>query len=285
MHFTPFKFAPLALALTFSAGIAQASSPFASVSIATEGGSSYDLAMDSLLTSLPDGSVQLKSNLPLTWSDANNYGEWSTTTLDGKAAVSWHSWETVNGGAFVQGSNPWATKFTFSLLGHGDPDMTYAFSAVNNSNKTQTYGYTYGEDIDPAWTGAYDLTATMGVSLSQTDGSATVAPTLGNTHIQKVELSTNNGASYFNAGVDLGTGFVNNTAPTVTYAPLTASTSGSSASALTTWRFNTLFTLTSKRDAFAVTGTVTLIPEPQSYAMLLAGLGICAMLVYRNKRG
>jgi len=41
------------------------------------------------------------------------------------------------------------------------------------------------------------------------DHLATAAPTLGNTHIQKVELSTNNGASYFNAGVDLGTGFVN----------------------------------------------------------------------------
>lgn len=283
MRFAQLTLAPLALALTLVASSVQASSPFASISIATEGGSSYNLSMDSLLTSLPDGSVQLRSDLPLTWSDS--VGEWATTTLNGKAAVSWHSWETVNGGAYVQGSNPWATKFTLSLLGHGDPDMTYAFSAVNNSNKTQTYGYTYGEDIDPAWTGAYDLTATMGVSLSQTDGTATAAPTPGNTHIQKVELSTDNGASYFNAGVDLGTGFVNNTAPTVTYAPLTASTSGTAATALTTWRFNTLFTLTSKRDAFAVTGTVSLVPEPQSYAMLLAGLGICAMLVYRNKRG
>ncbi len=282
MRFAPFKFAPLAMALAMATCSASASSPFASISIATEGGSSYNLAMDSLLTSLPDGSVQLRSDLPLTWSDS--VGEWATTTLNGKAAVSWHSWETVNGGAFVQGSNPWATKFTFSLLGHGDPDMTYAFSAVNNSNKTQTYGYTYGEDIDPAWSGAYDLTATMGVTLSQTDGTAIAAPTPGNTHIQKVELSTDNGASYFNAGVDLGTGFINNTAPTVTFAPLTASTSGSSATALTTWRFNTLFTLTSKKDAFAVTGTVSLIPEPQSYAMLLAGLGMCALLYYRNKR-
>lgn len=282
MRFAQFKFAPLAMALTMAAGSALASSPFSSISIATEGGSSYSLSMDSLLTSLPDGSVQLRSDLPLTWSD--DLGEWATTTLNGKAAVSWHSWETVSGGAFVSGTNPWATKFTFSLLGHGDPDMTYAFSAVNNSTKTQTYGYTYGEDIDPAWTGAYDISATMGVTLSQTDGTATAAPTLGNTHIQKVELSTNNGASYFNAGVDLGTGFVNSTAPTVTFAPLSASTSGSSATALTTWRFNTLFTLTSKKDAFAVTGTVSLIPEPQSYAMLLAGVGMCALLYYRNKR-
>lgn len=282
MRFAQLKFAPLAMALTMAAGSALASSPFAGISIATEGGSSYNLSMDSLLTSLPDGSVQLKSDLPLTWSDS--IGEWTTTTLNGKAAVSWHSWETVSGGAFVSGTNPWATKFTFSLLGHGDPDMTYAFSAVNNSNKTQTYGYTYGEDIDPAWTGAYDISATMGVTLSQTDGTATAAPTLGNTHIQKVELSTDNGASYFNAGVDLGTGFINSTAPTVTFAPLTASTSGSSATALTTWRFNTLFTLTSKKDAFAVTGTVSLIPEPQSYAMLLAGVGMCVLLYYRNKR-
>ncbi len=275
-----FILAPLALAL--AVGAAHASAPHASISIDTEGGSSYDLSMDSFLTSLPDGTVQLRSDLASSWSDS--LGEWSTTTLNGKAAVSWHSWETVNGGAFVQGTNPWASKFTFTLLGHGDPDMSYAFSAVNNSTKTQTYGYVYGEDIDPAWTGAYDITATMGVTLSQTDGTATAAPTLGNTHIQKVELSTDNGASYFNAGVDLGTGFVNSTAPTVTFAPLSASTTGVSGTALTTWRFNTLFTLTSKKDAFAVTGTVSLIPEPQSYAMLLAGLGMCALLYYRNKR-
>lgn len=257
----------------------QASSPYASLSIATDGGSTINLSMDSFLSTLSDGSVQLRSDLPNYWSDA--FGAWSSTTLDGKAAVAWHSWETANGGEFAATTNPWASSFTFTLLGHGDPDMSYAFSAVNNTGKTQTYGYVYGEDIDPHWLGAYDLSATMGVSLSHTDGSATVLPTPGNSTIQKVELSTNGGVSYYNAGVDLGAGFINTTQPTQTFGPLSANTSGYSAMPLTTWRFNTQFTLTNKRDAVAITGTVSLIPEPDTDAMLLAGLGVCGLLVLR----
>ncbi len=280
------RFSSTSLALALTLGVAHASAPQASVTVDDGLGDVYNLSLSSLLTTTADGTVLMKA-LPsagtVLGSDAN--GEWLSDTLNGKAAVTWHSWQTVNGlgqSAFDAATNPWASKFTFYATGHGDPDMTYGFVAKNNTSSTQNYSFTYGEDIDPAYSGAYQLTATFGGSLSNTDGSATVSPLTVGGKIQKLELSTD-GVNFYNAGVDAGNALSSNAAGTVTGSD-SSSTIGVAATPLTSWRFNTAFSLTSKKDVFSFTGTASLVPEPQSRAMLLAGLGVCGLLLSRQRR-
>lgn len=282
-RFAPYTLAPLAL--TLAVGVAHASAPHANVTIDDGVGDVYNLSLSSLLTTTADGSVLLAA-LPATGTviGSDQYGEWMSDTLNGKAAVTWHSWQTANGlgqGAFSS-ANPWATKFTFNLTGHGDPDMTYGFVAKNNTNGTQSYSFSYGEDIDPAYSGTYQLTSTFGGSLSNTDGSATVSPITVGGKIQQLELSTD-GVNFYNAGVDAGNALSSNVAGTVTGSD-SAATTGVAATPLTSWRFNTTFALTSKKDVFSFTGTASLVPEPDSRLMLLAGVGVCALLVARQRR-
>lgn len=285
-HLARLTLVPLTLTLLLDG--AQASAPQAGVTIDDGLGDVYNLSLSSLLTTTADGTVLL-GDLPaagtVLGSDAS--GEWQSDTLDGQAAVSWHSWQTANGlgaGAFDNATNPWAASFTFRLQGHGDPDMSYGFYAKNTTGRTQHYAFVYGEDITPAYSGAYQLSATLGGSLSNTDGSASVSPLSANGKIQRLELSTD-GVNYFNAGVDLGDALTSNVArSTAPYGSYAASTTGLAATPLTAWRFNTQFQLTSQGDVFAASGTASLVPEPQSNAMLLAGLGMCALLAYRNRR-
>lgn len=90
--------------------------------------------------------------------------------------------------------------------------------------------------------------------------------------VSQVQASSpDGGVSYYNAGVDLGSGFVNTTPPTQTFVPPSANTAGGYNAA----------PLTNKHAAVAITGTVSLIPEPDTDAMLLAGLGVCGLLVLR----
>lgn len=285
-HLVRLTLVPLMLTLLLDG--AQASAPQAGVTIDDGLGDVYNLSLSSLLTTTADGAVLL-GTLPsagtVLSSDAR--GEWLSDTLDGQAAVSWHSWQTANGlgaGAFDSNTNPWAAAFTFNLQGHGDPDMSYGFYAKNTTNSTQSYSFVYGEDITPAYSGAYQLSATLGGSLSNTDGSASVSPLAGRSTIQRLELSTD-GVNYFDAGVDLGEALTSNVArSTAPYGVYAASTTGLATTPLTAWRFNTQFQLTSKGDVFSASGTASLVPEPQSYAMLLAGLCVCIMLAYRNTR-
>ncbi|WP_374593018.1 hypothetical protein [Aquabacterium sp.] len=280
----PFTLAPLALTLV--AGLAHATAPHATVTIDDGVGDVYNLSLSSLLTTTADGAVLMKS-LPATGSviGSDSYGEWMSDTLNGKAAVTWHSWQTVNGqgqSAFDAATNPWASKFTFYASGHGDPDMTYGFVAKNNTNATQNYSFSYGEDIDPVYSGAYQLTATFGGSLSNTDGSATVSPLTVGGKIQKLELSTD-GVNFYNAGADAGNALSASAAGTITGSD-SASATGNAATPLTSWRFATTFSLTSKKDVFSFTGTASLVPEPENRLMLLAGLGVFGLLVARQRR-
>src|SRR5262249_34962172 len=127
-------------------------------------------------------------------------------TLGGKPAVSWHSWITSNGGdqsTFNAVTNPWSSIATFTIGAHGDPDMTYGLFAKNNTSVTQTYSFTFGEQITPGFSGPYGLRADLGGSLTSSDGAVTLTPS-GQALVQSLRLSTDGGASYFNAGVDVG---------------------------------------------------------------------------------
>lgn len=260
----------LPLACCLIAGAAQASSPTAAITIHDSANDSTSLSLSSLLSTTSDGSVLLTD-----YADGTNLnaiagiasGNLVASTFNGQAAVTWTSADALS-------------SVIFTATGKGDPEMSYGFYVKNSTSLTQTYTITYGEDIDPAFSGSYNLSTTLGGSLSNTDGSATIAPT--GSKVQSLQVF--DGVNYVNAGVDIGTAFTSNTKGTATYGSYATSTSGSIAQPWTSWRFVSQFTLTGKGDVFTASGTVSLVPEADSRAMLLAGLGICGFVTMRVRR-
>jgi hypothetical protein len=275
MHTTNFtaaraRQALLPLACCLIAGEAQASSPTAAITIHDSANDSTSLSLSSLLSTTSDGSVLLTD-----YADGTNLnalagiatGNLIASTFNGQAAVTWTSADSLS-------------SVIFTATGKGDPEMSYGFYVKNSTSLTQTYTITYGEDIDPAFSGSYSLNTTLGGSLSNTDGSATIAPT--GSKVQALQVF--DGVNYVNAGVDIGTAFTNNANGTATYGTYSASTSGTVNQPWTSWRFVSQFTLTGKGDVFTASGTASLVPEADSRATLLAGLGVCGLLLSRARR-
>lgn len=178
-----------------------------------------------------------------------------------------------------------ATVAILDVQGKIDPFMTYSLAVKNNTAVTQTYTFVFGESIVPTITGAYTVQADVGVSLSTTTPTATVAPVGLAPKFQLLQLSADNGATSFNAGVDVGTTLSRATNGTSTMSEASSLINGTTLLALNYWEFRTTFTLTPGGDAVGISGfaEITPIPEPATFS-LCAGALVLGLVARRRLR-
>ncbi|HAF00857.1 MAG TPA: hypothetical protein DCO68_05610 [Methylophilaceae bacterium] len=169
-----------------------------------------------------------------------------------------------------------------NVSGHGDPDISYAYSAVNNNTYNQTYTFAIGEAIVPVSSSNNVHADIAGALTAKGGGTATISPFGVNTTIQQFELSADNGLSFTNAGVNVGPSFsVNGTNNYGVYANDAVGPTGQ------TWNYMQLvskFTLSGNSRASLVGfASIVPVPEPESYVMFLAGLGLLGFISRRRK--
>jgi hypothetical protein len=219
-----------------------------------------------------------------------DFWQWMPTTSAAAGYWNWHSAQTLDGStpASTTGANPWLSSIQLqNVAGHGDPDLIYAVSANNNSSFSQTYSFSVGEAIVPAVSSANATYADISGGLTSRGGvTATISPTNPN-GIQQFQLSADGGATFVNAGVDVGpsASTMGNSAYGVYAATNATGPAGQ------TWNYMQLvstFALSAKSAAsltgFASISTVSLVPEPLEGAMLLVGLGLLAPITARRNR-
>jgi hypothetical protein len=227
----------------------------------------------------------------------NSVGGWAWKTQDitdpatgntvtSKAGWRWNSWEHVDGttNTTENGANPWRSTFMLdSVNGNVDPIITYGFSAKNNTNFTQTYTFSLGEAIVPTISGAYNVYADISGSLTNAVANTNVSITPVNSKVQTLRLSSDNGTTFVSAGVDVGDAATNGTnRGSYTYGTFSNSVNGSGS--YNFWEIETKFRLSAGNDVATMSGfaEITPVPEPESYAMLLAGLGIIGAIAFRR---
>lgn len=202
-----------------------------------------------------------------------DYWQWQT---DAKTGAGYWNWQSSTDG------NPMAELSLKNVSGHGDPDLSYAISAVNNSTSTQTYSFAVGEAIIPTVNSANIVHADIAGALTTRDANVTISPFGSNTAIQQFLLSSNNGDSFVNAGVNVGPTM--SAAGTSTYGTFAANASGPIGSTWNYMEIVTKFTLTGKDNAsLAGFASITPVPEPETYGMMLAGLALLAGMTRRRK--
>ena len=191
-----------------------------------------------------------------------------------KDAVTWHNSAST-------------ASLSIYATGNVDPFMTYAVSARNTSGVTQSYTLHYGETVvPPVVPGTYGVYSDIAGSISNGAGSITIAPTIGS-KIQYLNLSTDGGGSYGNAGVDLGDPLATSALGTTPYPFASLSGGGSTLDSINYWAFDVSFTLT-PNDAAALSGyaeitQLTVIPEPSAYAALLGGVTLIGTVLVRRR--
>jgi PEP-CTERM motif len=262
------------------------------------GSNEFDLDISGLI--LHDNQGNLSLNLPTT-PVLDSLGMWSTgdfTDATGQVvstnALRWHSWQTVSGSTDnnsslvpTDTSNPWAVTFAMVLGGNVDPEMNYGFSVRNNTGSNQSYTVTFGESLVPVVSGAYTVEAQLGGATSSlpTAAGVTLTPNTTSGLMQELMLRRSSDGVFVNAGVNVGSGQTTTTAGVVNYPTQIASTSGSiTGDTYDYWEFRTKFTLSGNRDTFVASGTAVLtpVPEPESWALVVAGLGVAGMLSRRR---
>ncbi len=211
-----------------------------------------------------------------------DYWEWKVGS-DNVGSWNWHSAQTNSGATVVTSGDPWMAALSLSnVSGHGDPDISYAYSAVNNNTYNQTYTFAIGEAIVPVSSSNNVHADIAGALTAKGGGTATISPFGVNTTIQQFELSADNGLSFTNAGVNVGPSFsVNGTNNYGVYANDAVGPTGQ------TWNYMQLvskFTLSGNSRASLVGfASIVPVPEPESYVMFLAGLGLLGFISRRRK--
>ena len=165
-----------------------------------------------------------------------------------------------------------------------EPDFYYAVSAINNSSQTRTYTFTLGSAITPMVGGASSIYAELSGSLTGARNVLkTIAP-VGSSGIQRIELSSDNGNTFFSAGVDVGQN-ASSSASSSFYGLYSAN----NPNGLTgqTWnyvRFVSEFTL-SGASAVSLSGFASIkpVPEPVEAAMLVAGLALLGAVARKRR--
>ena len=217
-----------------------------------------------------------------------DYWQWMPTNGAAAGYWNWHSAQTLDGStpSTTTSANPWMSSIQLQNVGgHGDPDLIYAVSANNNSDFSQSYSFSVGEAIVPAVSSANTTYADISGGLTSRGGvTATISPSNPN-GIQQFQLSADGGATFVNAGVDVGpsASAVGNSAYGVYSATNATGPAGQ------TWNYMQLvstFTLSAKSAAsltgFASISSVAPVPEPMEGAMLLMGLAMLAPLARRR---
>ena len=204
----------------------------------------------------------------------------------GVAGWSWSSVDVTSGDTLPQSMLTWASgNASVQLMAAGDvdPTMTYSFSAKNNSLTNQTYAFSYGEAIDPTISGNYFVNADIAGSVTRGNltQNAQLSPTF--SKIQTLRFSTDGGATFLNAGVDVGTTYTSSLKTNPfgrDYAEAYGDLSG-----INYWQFDVSFTLTPNKDAAALSGSAELIaiPEPSFYAGLMGAVTLMGA-AYRRRR-
>ncbi len=214
-----------------------------------------------------------------------DYWQWTTDAGTGAGYWNWHTAETVSGAkpASTHAGDPWMAGLNLhNLGGHGDPDLTYAISAVNNNTYTQTYTFAVGEVIAPTVNSANIVHADIAGALTTRDGSVVISPFGTNAAIQQFQLSADFGTSFVNAGVDVGPQV--SAGSTAAYGIFAADAAGPTGQ---TWNYIQIlskFTLTAGDSASLVGyASITPVPEPEAYAMMLSGLGLIGFMLRRRK--
>ena len=281
----------VAAAIAFSAGGVHGANPTAMLNIQQWSGSTWSENISGLLVvdaqdnfTLRQGSgtsgIYQNGSFVDSVSTAGNYWQWGNDLSGGY--WNWHSTDVVDSTKPVGADNPWMSVLNLkSVSGHGDPDIAYAFSAFNNTASNQTYTFTVGEAIFPTVSGANTVYSDISGGLTTKDGNVTVSPVTGNTVLQRFQLSADNGLSFVDAGV--GVGSAATASGTVTYGPYNSPATFGPAGSWNYIQMVNSFVLTPKDGAsFAGYASITAVPEPKSLAMLLTGMGLMVTMVRRR---
>ncbi len=220
-----------------------------------------------------------------------DYWQWTAATVDSAGSWGWHSAQTLNGStpATTDASNPWQSGVKLQdAAGHGDPDMIYAVSAINNTDLTQTYSFTFGEAIAPIVSGDNSTYADMAGALTSrsTSGAGASITPVNSSGIQRFELSADNGSSFVNAGVDVGQAVTIGSGTSALGTVSATNPNGPSGQSWNYMRLLSSFTLSAK-SAASLTGfaSITPVPEPSTGLMLLSGLGMFGTMLLRRRHG
>jgi len=176
----------------------------------------------------------------------------------------WHSAQTDGSGNFL------AEMELHGIAGKGDPELAYSITVKNSTGRTQTYTISADETIVPPLGGANSVFASIKGDVTTTSGALTVNQS------QSFDLWA--GATQQNAGVNLSS-------------PGTADSyfaSTSAAGPVGNWDYmmlSTSFTVSGGKGTVAIDGyaSITPVPEADSYAMLLAGLGLVGFIARRRQ--
>jgi hypothetical protein len=275
--------------------------------VQTEGGSSWNLDLTSLVSFNATTGALAFNPAGLTSPVGDALGEWSLAAAGSKDVdgvsiltadrVKWHSWLRADGtsGSSSTVDNPWSSVFTFTAAGNVDPFMSYGFSVKNNTTSTQTYTFTMGEALSPTITGDYlvhaDVSGAILNGVGGTAGTVKITPALadqdgdGIAELQVLRLSNDGGLTFVNAGVDAGQGVT--AFGSQTYGSYNQDAAGSGN--FNYWAFETKFTLSPDKDVASIAGYAEIasvvaapVPEPLTYSLMLAGLGLMGFVARRR---
>jgi hypothetical protein len=249
----------IAAAVTLSAGSALAASNTAFLTIEQSGIPSWTEDVSGLLVATGNNNFTMlqgsyvgqyfQNGQLLSSTDASHpdYWQWNGNSWD------WSSTQT-------------ATELSLkNISGHGDPDLSYDILARNKNGVSQTYTFITGGNIAPVVSSANFVHADLTTDMANP-----------NTATQKFELSSNGGATFTNAGVNIGA------ANGGTFA---ADASGPMATSWDYMRIVTKFTLAAHTGITEFSGfaSITPVPEPETYAMMLSGLALLAGMARRRQ--
>jgi len=226
-------------------------------------------------------------------------GNWSWSSTDlttGQplvlAVLQWHTDSRVNN---LDPTSPWLSIVQLQATGNVDPFMSYSFAAKNNTTANQTFAFSYGESIVTPVASNYSINADVAGSLTHAAISpvAQLTPTLGDfdgdgiAEIQTLKLSTDNGLTFTNAGVDVGPTQSRTPTGTLPFGTYSDAKIGSLAS-VNYWQFDVAFSLTPNKDAASLSGSADIeslsnIPEPSTYALLVSTVALGAVLLRRRR--
>jgi hypothetical protein len=175
--------------------------------------------------------------------------------------------------------------------GSTDPFLSYSFAVSNPTSSAQTYTFTDGATVAPSISGNYNLFADIGGSVTNVvPGSPAQVLPIAST-IQTLQLSQDGGATFTDAGTDVGPSFTTSTTPgTSLYGVYSSSLSGPAPFAVNYWQLEDQFSLTGNGDTAAFTGfaeitaTTSMVPEPSAYAAILGALSLGVVVLRRNRK-